>query len=263
MKSAEASVMTTTHFARRFVLPLVALCACGSGDESGPEGYAANKSKLWATSGLGKGELVAYAGNREVASSKTPDGAINSGSVIGTISEEGAIKISLPPKFDYSNNSLGLRTYCNSGFDFEFHTGYSCYSRGQDEEHTQRNSCTYAIESQVQNIRLAAKPAKGDARSVTTLAELVDSDAYPHAIVVLDHPTKIDGCSNCFFFDETIGLTTDKYTRICYTSATLPANTLLGVFRKKGPHVASETLDVNIRPLVASDLKFLAVSGAP
>jgi len=255
--------MTTIHFARPFVLALVAVCGCGGGDETGPEGYSANKSKLWSTSDLGTGELIAYAGSPVRASSKTPDGTFGNGTVVGTISGGGSIKITLPKTFAYSNNNVGQRTFCTSGLDFEFRTGYSCYSRGQDDTHAQRNTCSNAVESQVQNIRLAAMPMKGEPRSVSTLAELSDSNSYPYSVVVLDQPTKINGCSSCFFTDETTGLTTDQYTRVCYSSGALPANTLLGVFRKKGPHVASETLDVNVRPLVAGDLKFLAVSGQP
>lgn len=255
--------MSMTLFIRPFVFVLVAVCACGGGDETGPQGYAANKSKLWSTSQLGTGELIAYAGNPVRASSKTAGGAIGNGTIVGTISSGGSIKITLPKTFAYSNNDVGQRTYCTSGLDFEFRTGYSCYSRGQDDAHAQRNICTNAIESQVQNIRLAAKPMMGEARSVSTVAELSDSNTYPYSIVVLNHPTKINGCSSCFFVDETTGLTTDQYTHVCYSSGALPANTLLGVFRKKGPHVSSETLDVSVRPLVAADLKFLSISGAP
>lgn len=241
----------------------LAVCGCDDSSEDVPMGFSANRSKVWKANGLAAGQIFAYAGNPIKASRKTPDGAFANGTPIGTISASGAFKITLPKPFPFSNEAAGLRTYCTSGLDFEFRAGYSCYSSGQDDAHLQRNTCTNATEAQVQNIRLAAQPMNGEARSATTVAELSMSTTYPYAIVVVDHPTRMNGCSNCFFTDETTGLTTDRYTLVCYESQLLPADTLLGVFRANSPHIESQTLAVRVRPLVAADLKYLAISGEP
>ena len=256
--------LAARSFVARSMVPLtLCLTACGDPTEAGPPGYAANKSKIWAAEELPTGELFAFAGSAVKASAKTPDGAFANGVAIGTIAPNGSFKITIPKEFPYSNGASGLRTYCTSGLDFEFRTGYACYSQGQDDAHRQRNACTFAPESQVQNIRLAARPAMGESRSATTVAALSESTTFPYAIVVLDHDTEINGCSNCLYQDESTGLTSTGYTFVCYESEMLPANTLLGVFRANGPHQADQTLAVRIRPLTAADLKYLAISGAP
>lgn len=249
--------------ARSMVSLMLCLTACGDPTEAGPPGYTANKSKLWAAEGLPAGELFAFAGSAVKASTKTADGAFGNGVAIGTIAANGSFQVTIPKEFPYSNSASGLRTYCTSGLDFEFRTGYACYSQGQDDARRQRNACTFAPEAQVQNIRLAAKPAMGGARSVTTVAALSQTTTFPYAIVVVNHDTKINGCSNCLYLDESTGLTSNGYTFVCYESETLPANTLLGVFRANGPHQADQTLAVRVRPLTAADLKYLSISGAP
>lgn len=244
------------------VLPWLGMVACSDARQEGPEGYVANKSKFWAENKLPEGQLVAFAGSNVRASAASAAAPTGSSVPLGTISASGAIKLMLPKELPFSNDAGGRRSYCSSGLDFEFHAGYACSSTGQDDTHRMRNACTNAPEASLQNIRLAAVPNGGEAKAVTTVAALTDSTSFPYALLVANRPTKINGCTYCFYIDEKAGLTTDRYTFVCYQSDVLPANTLLGVFRAN-THEAADTLAVRVRPVEAADLKFLSIEGAP
>ena len=241
----------------------IAAAGCEDASQVAPAGYAANKSKFWADNKLGEGQLVAFAGSNVRASVPHTAAPGAQSIALGTISAGGGVKITLPKEFTYSNAVGGLRSYCMSGLDFQYQTGYACGSAGQDSTHRMRNSCTNAPEAAVQNIRLAALTSAGEAKAVTTVAALSDSTTFPYALVVVNRDTTINGCTNCFFINEMSGLITDVYTFVCYESDVLPANTLLGVFRANTHTAAADTLAIRIRPIQAADLRYLSIEGSP